>query len=143
MKGHIKKFNLTMLQLLHGIQEDLDKTSVYLSRTCDVMRAFSVLNYKENGFEYKKNILNIHRSIIEEKIAEANELFETDPEKPIEKRYDERPFEYDFLKMEEYEYIIPYSGTEKKIEFIQEGNFISVPIDYISSMIAVREEIYD
>lgn len=143
MKGHIKRFNLTMLQLLHGIQEDLDKTSVYLSRTCDVMRAFSVLNYKENSFEYKKNILNIHRSIIEEKIAEANELFETEPEKPIEKRYDERPFEYDFLKMEEYEYIIPYSGTEKKIEFIQEGNFISVSIDYISSMIAVREEIYD
>ncbi len=143
MKGHIKRFNLTMLQLLHGIQEDLDNTSVYLSRTCDVMRAFSVLNYKENSFEYKKNILNIHRSIIEEKIAEANELFETEPEKPIEKRYDERPFEYDFLKMEEYEYIIPYSGTEKKIEFIQEGNFISVSIDYISSMIAVREEIYD
>ena len=54
-----------------------------------------------------------------------------------------QPYDFDFTKMVEYQYEMPYSEIDKCIVFMQEGNEISVPVDYLESVIAEREELYD
>ena len=43
----------------------------------------------------------------------------------------------------EYQFDMPYSDVEKSIVFIQEGNEVTVPIDYLKSVTVEREELYD
>lgn len=142
--GKFKHFNDVMSGILDEIHGSLNRFSEYLSSACNVMRQFSVLDSTENIYEKKQNILKNHRRIILGKIKEVNELFanyidnnELDNQRMIQ------PYEYDFTQMNDYQYEMPYSEVEKTIVFMQEGNEITVPVDYLESVIVEREELYD
>lgn len=139
-----KHFNEVMSGILDEIQGSLNTFSVYLSSACNVMRKFSVLESTEDAYEKKQNILKNHRRIILEKVKEVNELFANyiDNDTLDTKRM-VQPYDFDFTIMEDYQYEMPYSEIEKNIVFMQEGNEIAVPVDYLEAVIAEREELYD
>lgn len=142
--NRFKHFNYVMSGILDEIQGSLNTFSVYLSSACNVMREFSVLESTENTYEKKQNILKNHRRIILEKIKEVNELFANyiDNDTLDTKRM-VQPYDFDFTIMNEYQYEMPYSEVEKSIVFMQDGNEIAVPVDYLEAVIAEREELYD
>ena len=57
--------------------------------------------------------------------------------------YEAEPYNYDFTVLKDYEYDIPYSEVRKDINFLQEGNKIVIPVDYVESVTLTREELYD
>jgi len=142
--NRFKHFNYVMSGILDEIQGSLNTFSVYLSSACNVMREFSVLESTENTYEKKQNILKNHRRIILEKVKEVNELFANyiDNDTLDTKRM-VQPYDFDFTIMKDYQYEMPYSEIEKSIVFMQEGNEIAVPVDYLEAVIAEREELYD
>ena len=142
--NRFKHFNYVMSGILGEIQGSLDDFSLYLSSACNVMREFSVLDTTENSYAKKQNILNNHKRIIIEKIKEVNELFSNYIENDaISADRIVAPYDFDFTEMCEYQFDMPYSDVEKSIVFIQEGNEVTVPIDYLKSVTVEREELYD
>ncbi len=142
--NRFKHFNYVMSGILGEIQGSLNDFSTYLSNACNVMRGFSVLESTENSYEEKQNILKNHRRIILEKIKEVNELFASYlDEDTLDTKRMIPAYDFDFTKMKEYQYEMPYSEVEKSIIFMQEGNEILVPVDYLESVIVEREELYD
>ncbi len=142
--NRFKHFNFVMSGILKEIDNGVHAFSRYLSHACNVMRDFSVLNYKESSLKKKKNVLSNHRRIIEEKIQEANELFSMYVDSSdIQVSFEAEPFMYDFTVLENYKFEMPSVQTKKTIEFLQVGNRITVPIDYIDSVTLTREELYD
>ena len=142
--NRFKHFNYVMSGILKEIENGVNAFSRYLSHACNVMREFSVLNYSESSYKKKQHILSNHKRIIGEKISEVNELFSTyiDSDE-IRLAYDAEPYNYDFTVLKDYEYDIPYAEVRKDIDFLQEGNKIVVPIDYVETFTLTREELYD
>ena len=86
----------------------------------------------------------MHESIIFEKIKEINELFAAYLENEDFSNLSEtEPYDYDFMSLKEYSYELPYTSVGKNIEFLQDGNIVSVPVDYLKSVSITREELYD
>ena len=55
-----------------------------------------------------------------------------------------RPFEYDFDQKTEYEYPAPFlSGDCRQIEFLSNGNLVSVPSSYVTRILVRLEELYE
>ena len=139
-----KHFNYVMSGILKEIENAISAFSKYLSHACNVMREFSVLNYSEGSYKKKQHILTNHKRIIGEKIQEVNEFFATyiDPAE-LNIAYDVEPYNFDFTVLNDYEYEIPYSKIRKDVDFLQEGNKIVVPVEYVESITLTREELYD
>ena len=142
--NRFKHFNYVMSGILQEIESGVDSFSRYLSHVCNVMREFSVLNYSESSYKKKQHILSNHKRIIVEKISEVNELFSMyiDPD-DVKLTFEAEPYNYDFTVLQYYDYDIPYSDVRKDIDFLQEGNKIVIPIDYVESVTLIREELYD
>ena len=53
-------------------------------------------------------------------------------------------YQYDFSRPTDYQYPMPYTeNMRKQIEFMQPGNYVSVPVDYVRRITVRREELYD
>jgi hypothetical protein len=142
--NRFKHFNFVMSGILKEIETGVNSFSEYLSHACNVMREFSVLNYSESASAKQRNILDNHKRIIHEKIDEVTDLFagyiDADEFCLTE---DVEPFNFDFTVVKSYEYDVPYSGLNRDIDFLQEGNRVVIPIDYVETFILSREELYD
>lgn len=139
-----KQFNCVMSGILREIENGVDGFSRYLSSACNVMREFSVLNFSESSYKKKQHILSNHKRVINEKIKEVNELFATYIDfDDMRLSYDIEPYGFDFTIMKDYEYDIPYVEIRKEIEYLQQGNKVVIPVDYVESVILTREELYD
>ena len=142
--NRFKHFNYVMSGILKEIKDGVDSFSKYLSHACNVMREFSVLNYSENIFRKKQHILKNHKRIIGDKITEVNDLFAAYVSSDdIRLSYEAEPYDYDFTAMKEYEYPMPYADVNREVDFIQQGNRIRVPVDFIESITVEREDLYD
>lgn len=142
--NRFKHFNYVMSGILKEIENGVSSFSKYLSHACNVMREFSVLNFTESSYKKKKNILANHKRIITQKLAEVNELFATYiSSNEIRVNDDVEPYDFDFTQMRDYEYVMPYENARKDIDYMQAGNKITVPVDYVQSVTLTREELYD
>ena len=142
--NRFKHFNFVMSGILKEIEGGVNSFSKYLSHACNVMREFSVLNHSDGSHRKKQHILLNHKRIVGEKIKEVNELFSNYLDS-VEVCFDDEiePYDFDFTVLNEYEYDIPYDKVKKDIDFLQSGNRVVVPIDYIESITLTREELYD
>lgn len=139
-----RQFNAVMTGILQEIDSGMGAFSDYLSHACNVMREFSVLNYSENQFRRKQHILRNHKRIISRRIEEVNSFF-ADYTAAGDGGYfgEAAAYDFDFTVMAEYEYDIPYSPEQKEIDFLQAGNRIRIPTDYVNTVTLTREELYD
>ena len=142
--NRFKHFNYVMSGILKEVESGVNKFAKYLSHACNVMRDFSVLNYSESSNRKKQHILSNHKRIISKKISEVNELFSSYIDSnEIRLDHEARPYNFDFTVMKDYEYEIPYSETGKTIDYLQDGNKITIPVDYVETFTLTREELYD
>ncbi|MBQ7623828.1 MAG: hypothetical protein IJS65_00950 [Clostridia bacterium] len=148
LRNRIKDYNTVAGGIIAEIRNSLSLYSYYLSRACDVSRGFSVLKYRsenEPSDLREVRVLKKHYGELALKEAELRELFG----RFITGKYDTsgddaEPYDYDFSRVVEYDYPMPYGITdERTIDFVEEGNRITVPVSTLSEVIFVREELYD
>jgi hypothetical protein len=136
-------FNKVMGGILQDIENGLQAFSRYLGHACNVMREFSVCNYRSRTIDMKRNILKKHISDIQRKIDGINDLFADCADLRRLGNDDIRPYNFDFSQPVDYVYDIPYEDTNSEVEFIRKDNRVLVPIDYVKSITLTREELYD
>lgn len=144
-KKHIKaydNFNQKMSGICTEIEDGLRDFSTYLGHACNVMRASSVLQTKESQSSKEQRILTYHAIRVSEKTRDAYELFSKYIDCNSVTLMDVEPYIYDYTVMREYNFDMPYKESKRKIAFMQEDNIVTIPVDYVSSIILVREELY-
>ena len=148
LQERFRSFNRTMQGISNEIDGSLNQFSRYLSHACNVMRGFSVLNYlerKEDPYAARIRVYKKHMADIKRTREELREVFGGyvveragfDPEK-----IDAYP--YDFDRPVDFPYPIPYNeGMKCQIEFMQSGNTVQVPVNFVKRITVRREELYD
>ena len=137
----LKEFNRVMDDICCMIDSNLLSFSKYLSHACNVMRKFSILNYDKTPETDKTAILTKHKIDVENKITQMVEKY------PLLIHLENidnaaEPFRFDYSKPETYEYEPEFFERNQQIPFVDEHNRIFVPVDYIKSIIAVKEDLY-
>ena len=146
--GLVKRFNSVVRGIITSIVGSSERFSKYLSHACNVMRGYSVLNYREsNEPEHVKaiHIMRKHLTDIDRAREEMLETFGSISETTAAETVpEEDPYPYDFSRPVDYRYPLPFSeGDKRKIDFLLPGNKIEVPIAFINGISVVREELYD
>lgn len=147
LKKAISDFNGTMKGISNEVEGSLEQYSEYLTHACNMMRGNSVLNYRretEDPDETSIRILKKHEMDILRVRKELHEIFDVFlPGTEVE----EDPADcylYDFRRPVDYNYPVPFEQEQKKrIEFMQKGNLIPVPVDFVKHMHVRREDLYD
>ena len=115
--------------------------SKYLSHACNVMREFSVLNYDKAPETDLTAILTKHKIDVENKITQIVDKYSLFINLDSIDNAAE-PYRYDYSKPDSYAYTPDYSESSKQISFIAEHNRVFVPVDYLTYIIAVKEDLY-
>lgn len=141
--NRFKHFNYVMSGICNHINSALGQFSHYISCVCNLMRDFSVLKKRDSAVTRTKRILAYHDLQITEQVKRIYEMFAkyVDFSRIHIKQCD--PYDYDFTVLREYEYEMPCVQMKQRIEYLQPGNEITVPVDYVESIKLVREELYD
>lgn len=136
--------------IMKGIVGDVDRSmtlySEYLSHACNVMRGNCVLNFRkehESPDEMKMRVYKKHCFDLLRKREELREIF--GPFLPEDGLIDtEEGYQYDFTRPVDYPYLLPYSADQRKrVEFLQKGNTVEVPVEFVQRMRIRREDLYD
>lgn len=138
-----RHFNSVMSDICSQINSALGRFSKYLSCTCNLMRDFSVLKERDSEVVKKKRILAYHNIKISEQIKNVHEMFSRYVDFENIEFKETKPYENDYTKLKEYVYEMPSIHSNKKIEYLQAGNEITIPIDYVEKVSIIREELYD
>ena len=143
LKRLFRKFNETMFKICREIDNSLGVFSDYISRACNVMRAFSILNYDKNPQNDKIAIMSKHRLDIEKRIRLiADKYLQYVDFDKID--YTVNPYDFDFSKLIDYDYLPEVADIKShRADFICKNNHIYLPVDYLHSIIAVKEDLYD
>lgn len=143
LKKLFREFNEVIERICCEIDKSLAAFSDYISHACNVMRKFSIIYYDNNPENDLITIMTKHKLDIEKLIRMiVDKYFLYIDLNNIDNSAE--PFSYDFSKPVDYEYL-PESGDRKscKAEFITRNNHIILPVDYLDSIIAVKEDLYD
>ena len=139
-------FNGTMRSIIQDVEGGLKEYSQYLSHACNVMRGNSVLEYCDNAeppYASTLRILKKHELDVRCVRAELQETFGAFLDSTLVQEQ-VSCYPYDFCRPTEYVYPIPFKeGMGAKIDFLQKGNLVEVPVDFIKSVRIRREALYD
>lgn len=144
----VSRYNTTAHEIMNEIQSSLNKFSKYLSASCNVRRGYAVQNYaKKNIDEYTKSlrIRKKHQEDIRKRRAYLAEDYQDYfGDRSFCDETMSRPYDYDFDQKVEYPYPAPFlAGDCRQIEFISNGNFVTVPSSYVTSILVRMEGIYE
>lgn len=148
VKKAVKAFNDTARGVINDIETYLKKVSKYLSAMCSVRRGFSVQNHANKNVDEFTKSLRIRRKHLEDIRKKRAQLLEDYEEYFDDKKYcDEvmsRPYDYNFDLQMEYDYAAPFlAGDVRQIEFMNSGNYVTVPSSYVTKISVRMEGIYD
>lgn len=137
--------------IMKGILDELDNGQVqyskYLSHACNVMRGNSVLNYRaehESPEVLKLRVYKKHSLDVLRKREELREIFGSLMPVQTPVMDPKEGYQYDFTRPVDYPYPIPYQADQyRKVEFLQRGNMVEVPVNFVQRMHIRREELYD
>jgi len=142
-----KKFNAVTGFIVDEVRTVMQKFSEYLSYACKFMRGYSAINRmkeseKKGAVEFKifeKHIQDIQRTREEFRTLFSEIVLDQNTEFPEVEAYD-----LDFTIPADYSYELPFENVPTgKIEYLQDGNMVDVPINYVRAVSLRREEIYD
>lgn len=137
--------------IMHGVVKDVEITlgeySDYLSHACNMMRGHSVLNYLK-GYEdpdaAKIRVLKKHDLDIQLVRERFHEVFGSFLPKDGVDVDPENSYQYNFQRAVEYSYPMPHTEDQRRwIEFMQPGNQVEIPVDFVKAIRIRREELYD
>ena len=144
----VRTYNNVANEVLSSIKLSIKKFSKYLTAVCNVRRGHAVQNYAEKNVDMYTKSLRIRKKH-QEDIRKKRALLEENYKDYLgDNSYcDEtmsRPYEYDFDQATEYAYPAPFlAGDCRQIEFISNGNYVTVPSSYVKSLLVRMEEIYE
>ena len=144
----VKGYNNTAKEIINDIHSSMKQFSKYLSASCNVRRGHAVQNYaKKNLDEYTKS-LRIRKKHLEDIRRRRAHLEENYSDYLGDRSYSDetmsRPYDYDFDQTTEYSYPAPFlAGDTRQIEFISNGNFVTVPSSFITRIVVRMEGIYE
>lgn len=141
--NRFKHFNYVVSGICGEINRALYGFSTYLSKACNVMRGFSVLEKRESSLSRHKKILAYHDNKIKEQIGNINDMFSKYVDIKNLNIVECDPYDFDFTILQDYYYEMPRVYSSKRIEYMQIGNEIVVPVDYVDSVLLIREELYE
>lgn len=146
VKRGYSDYNGTMRGIENEVDGSLRQYSLYMSHACNMMRGYSVLNFRseqESPDVTRLRIYKKHRMDIEQIRLELADVFGPFlPQEPGEVDMN-GGFDYDFSRPVDFAYPMPYSADQKKqIDFLQKGNLVEVPVDFVKSLRVRREELY-
>ena len=144
----VQAYNSTADDIMNEIRASLRQVSKYLSASCNVRRGHAVQNYaRRNLDEYTRSLRlrKKHQEDIRKRrayLAEGYQDYLGDRSMCDETMA--RPYEYDFDQKTEYAYPAPFlAGDERQIEFISNGNMVTVPSSYVTRILVRLEGIYE
>jgi len=147
LKRAYSGFNGTVRGIIKDLEGGLKEYSQYLSHACNVMRGNSVLEFCENAeapHASKLRILKKHEMDVCCVRAELQETFGQFLDSGAVDINEINSYPYDFCRPTEYVYPLPFrKGMGAKIPFMQNGNLVEVPVDFIKSVSIRREALYD
>lgn len=147
LKEGYGNYNDVMDGIVDEVEASMTGYSLYLSHACNVMRGNSVLNFcseHENPEESRIRILRKHEVDIDCHRQELRDLFGMYMPERVDPADCEDFFSYDFTRPVDFAYPLPYSDEQTtKIEFMQKGNYVTVPVDFVKRISVRREELYD
>ena len=144
----VREYNNTARSVIADIHASMNQFSEYLSASYNVRRGHAIQNYaKKNVDDYTKN-LRVRKKHQEDIRKRRAHLAENYGDYLKDRSYcDEtmsRPYDYDFDQTTEYSYPAPFlAGDYRQIEFISNGNFVTVPSSFITRIIVRMEGIYE
>lgn len=143
LKKLFKEFNKLMQTLCEEIRGGLQIFSNYLSHACNVRREFSVLQYTEDEVPEKLKALRKHEQDIRSQIEEVYRLFSKHLDRQGSSTRNVEPYRYDFSQMVDYTYDMPERKDQRTVRFLQAGNEVTLPVNYVQAITLEREELYD
>lgn len=147
LKSAYSDYNGIMKGIVNDVEGSMTQYSRYLSHACNVMRGNSVLNYCKNFESPDAARIRVLRKHEMDILCAREELHEIFGAFLPEERREVDPsdsYRYDFLRPTDFDYPMPYSDKHvSRIEFLQKGNLVQVPVDFIKAMRIRREELYD
>lgn len=144
----VRGYNSTVREIISDIHSSMKQVSKYLSASCNVRRGHAVQNYAQKNLDEYTKSLRIRKKH-QEDIRKRRALLSEDYSDYLGDRSfcDEtmsRPYDYDFDQTTEYPYPAPFlAGDYRQIEFISNGNLITVPSSYITRILVRMEGIYE
>lgn len=147
LRGKLRAYNDCMRGVSGSIRSNMERYSTYLGHVCDLMKEARADNTLREDSDEQQNTCKIYRKHIVDIInlrAECGLTFSQFLETEQKRESDVQPFLFDYRKAVNYRY--PITGTETettRVEFLQAGNYIELPVNYIKSIELRREELYD
>lgn len=151
-RNQMRKLFAEFNECMRGIYDDInlteDRFCEYLSHACTAMKGFSVVEYRKQYDApetlkmrvFRKHIEDIKRSREELRAVFGSVFSDTcvvDGDKI-------RPYEYNFERPVDFVYTIPFEEDKvTRLEYMQTGNYIQIPIDFLKKIEVRREELYE
>jgi hypothetical protein len=144
----VRAYNNTACDLIGQIQASMRRFSKYLSAFYNVRRGHAVQNYAQKNLDEYTKSLRIRKKHQEDIRMRRAQLSEDYGDYFGDRTFcDEtmcRPYDYDFDQKTEYAYPAPFlAGDRRQIEFVSNGNFVTVPSSYVKRILVRMEEIYE
>lgn len=144
----VRAYNNKACDLINEIQASMKRFSKYLSASCNVRRGHAVQNYAQKNLDEYTKSLRIRKKHQEDIRKRRAQLLEGYGDYFGDRTFcDEtmcRPYEYDFDQRTEYAYPAPFlAGDCRQIEFISNGNLVTVPSSYVKRILVRMEGIYE
>jgi len=143
-----REYNSIMKSFVERVDNTNVDYSVYLSRICNLMRAYSIIDRDKYNLALsfnkiqmmKKHIADIRgeREVIRDIMGQFIVPYGTSMDEYTDY------FEYDFVTLRRYSYPMVNSAlTSKKIVYMQNGNYAVVSGGLLDKVTVEREELYD
>ena len=144
----VSRFNGVMKGISDEISDSLLQFSRYLSHACNMMRSYSTINFyseHEDADTLQIRVRKKHMADIRAYRERLHEIFGerfTDPAcaDPVLSE----AYTYNFGRSVDFDYSVPFMpGENRQIEYMQPGNEITVPVNFVTRLTVRQEELYD
>lgn len=140
-------YNGIMDGIVDEVEGSLVQYSRYLSHVCNIRRGRAVLNYRKDTADpdtLKIRILKKHEMDVICAREEFHDVFGAFLPKGKVETEGVKAYDYDFSRPRDMDYPMPYTEAQRaRIQFLQKGAEVDVPVDFIRSMTIRREELHD
>ena len=147
LRASISWYNGIMKGITRDVEGSLGNYSKYLSHACNVMRGNSVLNFRKETEHPDAAVIRVLRKhemdvlAVREEMQDVFSLFLASGEATVDLA-DSYP--YDFTRPVDFLYPVPFDQVHpSRIEFLQKGNLVEIPVDFVKCVRIRREDLYD
>lgn len=151
-RGHMRNLFRDYNAIMKDIEGQIDLNErmygKYLGHACNLMKSFTVLDFRgqyQDPESVKMMILRKHIEDIKRDRAQLFDIFGAFISgKCVFDENEVEPYEFNYTRAVDYVYPLPFKEDElTKIEYIQPGNEIYIPIDFLNRIVIRREELYE